>query len=98
MKDFWSYDNKHRISKSGERWHFVSCTYFDDILPFNETPYSLYFRNDNYTIFGVIIFEKKKDNPYRDNEVLINKILNNKDFRNNLLDNSTSEIWKKSWK
>jgi len=43
-------------------------------------------------------FERRKDNPYRNYETMVNKIMNNKKFRNTLVAPETKEVWSKNWK
>lgn len=43
-------------------------------------------------------FEKRKDNPYRNYEILVNKIMNNDEFRKTLLDAETKDVWNRNWK
>jgi hypothetical protein len=98
MKEHWSYDKAKRMSKNKTRYHFVMCNYLDENISYDDTPYELYFRNDKNTEYGLLRFEKKKDNPYKNYEVVINKIMNNDDFRKSLIDNETASIWLKNWK
>lgn len=92
----WSYDKEKRFDKKGNRWHFVmhhiSATNYED------SPYELYFRNDERTEFGLLRFEKKKDNPYRDYMTVVTKLMNNSEFRKTLLNPETESIWNKNWK
>ena len=98
MKKLCTYDKKKRLSKNNVRYHFVSCTYFDDTIPYEDTPYELYFRNDERTEYGVLRFAKRKENPYRNYEMIVQKIINHDGFRRSLLDLETASIWLKSWK
>lgn len=98
MKILWSYDKNIYHDKKGERWHFVTTSMFIDGVDYSETPYELYFRNDSRTEFGLLRYEKKKDNPYRNYEMIINKILKNSEFRTSLINPDTQEIWKSNWK
>lgn len=80
------------------RWHFVSRYFLGGDTDFGEQPYELYFRNDERTEFGLVRFERRKDNPYRDYETLVNKIINNIEFRKTLLKPDTEDIWNRNWK
>jgi hypothetical protein len=96
--DNWSYERKHRCDRTGRRWHFVSRSTFDPEVPYEEQPYELYVRDDDRTEFGSLRFARQKDNPYRDYETVVTKIMNDQDFRRTLLDPSTAGIWSKNWK
>jgi hypothetical protein len=96
MLEMWSYDKVKRIDKKGGRWHFVTRDLFVD--GDEDQPREYYFRNDQKTEFGMLRFERVKDNPYRDYEMLINKIMNNMPFRKSLHSPETEAIWKKNWK
>lgn len=95
--DLWSYDKKKYVDKKGGRWHFVRHD-----LPFDEEderrPFEIYFRDEEETEFGMIVFKDIKDFPYRNYEALVNKIINNAPFRRSLLDMETKNVWKKNWK
>ena len=80
------------------RWHFASRSVFDPAIPYGEQPFELYFRNDNRTEFGLLRFARRKNNPYRDYEAIVTKIINDVDFRQTLLDPSTKSVWRKNWK
>ena len=96
MQDDWTYHRAKKFDRHRVRWHFVT-RYF--IVPEGQDePRELYFRNDDATEFGMLRFEKLKDNPYRDWDAIITKILNNVPFRRSLLDNETAAVWKKNWK
>ena len=97
-RELWSYERKRRRDKKGARWHFASCIVLDPEVPYEERPFQLYFRNDDRTQFGLLRFEHRKDNPYRDYEAIVTKIMNNHAFRRTLLDPETAGIWRKSWK
>jgi len=75
----WSYERKRRRDKTGMRWHFVSRLIIDPDVPYQDRPFELYFRNDDR--FGLVRFEKRKDNPARNYEALVFKIMNNVEFR-----------------
>ncbi len=94
----WSYEKAKRVNKQGERWHFVRRHFIDPTKDPESEPYELYFRNDAKTDFGLLRFEKSKDNPYRNHEAVVSKIISNEPFRRGLLNNSTADIWKKNWK
>ena len=98
MKETWSYDKTKRFGKDGKRWHFVMCIFNDTDIDYDERPYELYFRDDEKTEFGLLRFEHKKDNPYRDYNAVISKIMNNAPFRKTLLNPETANVWKKNWK
>ena len=92
------YEEQRRFDNKGNRWHFVHHYQFEAGLPFDEQPSELYFRDDARTVFGMLRFERRKDNPYRNYETMVNKIMNNKKFRNTLLAPETKEVWSKNWK
>src|SRR5262245_27609572 len=94
----WSYERKHRRDQSGERWHFARRSTHDPSIPYEDRPYELYFRNDDRTEFGLLRFARLKDNPYRDYEMVVMKIMNDRDFRRTLLAPETASVWLKSWK
>ncbi len=98
MKEMWSYDKTKRFGKNGKRWHFVRCNFYDADIDYDACPYELYFRDDEKTEFGLLRFESKKDNPYRDYDAVISKIMNNVPFRKTLLNPETESVWKKNWK
>ena len=70
----------------------------DPDVPFDDRPSELYFRNDDRTEFGLLRFERRKENPYRDYEAIVVKIMNNADFRRTLSDPATASVWRRSWK
>ena len=80
------------------RWHFVSRSISDPGVPYEDRPFELYVRNDDRTEFGLLRFEQRKNNPSRNYEALVFKIMNNAAFRRSLLDLGTKAIWKRSWK
>jgi len=98
MSEFWSYDKLKRLDNDGKRWHFVSRRILGGIGESDNLPYELYFRDEERTEFGLLRFEKSKDNPYRNYEVLITKIMNNAEFRKTLMNPETENIWNKNWK
>lgn len=96
MGEMWSYDKIKRFDNKGHRWHFVSRDFF--IENSDNAPYELYFRNDERTEFGLLRFERRKDNPYRDYDTVITKIMNNAGFRKTLINPETENIWNRNWK
>jgi hypothetical protein len=98
IRDLWTYERQRRYDTNGTRWHFVAHDAIDPAIPYDVRPYELYFRNDERTEFGVLRFARRKDNPYRNYEVTVNKIMNNRAFRASLLDPSTEGVWRKGWK
>lgn len=94
----WSYEKQKRFDKRGNRWHFVYHHEAAKGVPYEERPFELYFRSDDRTVFGVLRFERRKDNPYRNYEAMVNKIMNNEEFRKSLLAPETEEVWNKNWK
>ncbi len=96
MTKMWSYNKTKQFDNNGKRWHFVSHYIF--LKDENDEPFEIYFRNDERTEFGLIRFERRKDFPYRNYEVLANKIMNNSDFRKTLLNAETEDVWNKNWK
>ena len=99
MKEMWSYDKEKRFDRRGRRWHFVHRSFYDTgDLPYEERPDEWYFRDDERTEFGLLRFERKKDNPFRNYEVMVKKIMNDEAFRKTLLDPRTRGVWNKNWK
>ena len=94
----WSYERQERHDKKGRRWHFVYHDLDGSNTPYEEQPFEIYFRDDDRTVFGVLRFERRKDNPYRDYGTMVNKIMNDADFRNSLTDPETESVWKRNWK
>jgi hypothetical protein len=94
----WLYDKQKRFDNNGKRWHFVIRNFFDSSVEYENRPYELYFRDDEKTEFGLLRFEKRKDNPYRNYETVITKIMNNVEFRKTLLKPETQDIWNRNWK
>jgi len=70
----------------------------DEDINYEDAGFELYFRDEERTTFGVLRFEKRKDNPFRDYKTMINKIMNDKTFRNSLINPNTKSIWNKNWK
>jgi hypothetical protein len=98
MSEMWSYQKARSFDDKGNRWHFVTRHILELEIPFDEQPYEVYFRNNERTEFGLLRFEKRKENPYRNYEVIINKIMNNDEFRKTLLNSEMEEIWNRNWK
>ena len=96
MKDDWTYHRTKKYDRNRVRWHFVTRYFHVD--EGEEEPRELYFRDDDEIEFGMIRFDRIKDNPYRDWDFLMNKILTNIPFRRSLLDAETKSVWKKNWK
>lgn len=96
--EHWSYERKQRRDKKGMRWHFVHHSVVDADVPYEERPFELYFRNDDRTEFGLLRFERGKDNPYRDYEAMVTKIMSDPDFRRTLVDPETANVWRRTWK
>ena len=94
----WYYERKRRRDKKGMRWHFVSRSMVDPEVPSEERAFELYFRNDDRSEFGLLRFERRKDNPYRDYEAIVTKIMNDAAFRRPLLDPETASVWRRTWK
>src|SRR5260370_41519258 len=94
----WSYERKRRRDKTGMRWHIVSRSIIDPDVAYGDRPFELYFRNDERTEFGLVRFEKRKDNPARNYEVLVFKIMNNAEVRRAVLDPDTKNVWRRRWK
>jgi hypothetical protein len=90
----WSYQPKKFHDKKGGRWHFMfHSRHFPDLAP-DEQPYALYFRDDERTVFGVLRFERAKDNPYRSLDTVTRKIMDDAEFRATLLDEDSKKMWK----
>lgn len=98
MDEMWSYERQKRFDTKGRRWHFVRRYLYDDFVAYEERPFELYFRDDERTEFGLLRFERLKDNPYRDYAATVNKIMNDEAFRKTLLRPETRRIWAGSWK
>lgn len=94
----WSYERQKRFDAKGRRWHFVHHDLDGSGLPYDEQPVEFYFRDDERTEFGVLRFERGKDNPYRNYEVMVNKIMNDANYRKSLLAPETEEVWNRNWK
>jgi hypothetical protein len=98
MSEMWSYDKTKRLDKKGKRWRFVQRIIWDKQVSYDEQPFELYFRDDARTEFGLLRFENRKDNPYRDYDLMINKIMNDAEFRKTLLIPETEGVWNRNWK
>jgi hypothetical protein len=85
ITEMWSYDKDARFDRKGKRWHFVRRD-INTNQPYEEQPFEVYFRNDSRTEFGVLKFKRRKDNPYRDYLAMINKVMNETEFRKSLLE------------
>lgn len=94
----WHYDKQKRFDANGKRWHFVNRNFYGDVGNYDNLPFELYFRDDERIEFGLLRFEKRKDNPYRNYEVMIDKIMNKSEFRKTLLDPETESVWNRNWK
>ena len=67
--------------------------YLADRSP-DEQPYALHFRNDERTVFGVLRFDRSKDNPYPSLATVARKIMDDDDFRLSLIDEGSKRVWK----
>jgi len=94
----WSYDKAKRFDKKGNRWHFVRRDFDELDVSYEDRPVEIYFRSDDRSTFGVLRFEQGKDNPFRNYETMINKIMNDVHFQESLLAPETKSIWKRNWK
>lgn len=103
MREAWDYDRKRWVDDKGNRWHFAQHhTWESDIENWYEDrtgdrPYTLYFRDDAKTIFGVVRFQRGRDNPYHYDK-LKHKIMNDPEFRDQFVAPGTKKVWKRSWK
>jgi hypothetical protein len=98
MSELFSYEKKKRVDEQGRRWHFVYHDLGDESVPYDERPYELLFRDDERREFGRIRFDRRKDNPFRDYEALVVKILGDPKFRLSLSDPASENLWRRSWK
>jgi len=98
MSEMWSYHKTKYFDDKGKRWHFVNRYFGGTETDFENQPFELYFRDDERTEFGLLRFEKRKDNPYRNFEMLTNKIMNNEKFRKSLLNPELEEVRNRNWK
>ncbi len=60
----------------------------------DEQPYALFFRDDERTVFGVLRFERAKDNPYQSLDTVTRKIMDDGEFRATLLDDDSKRVWR----
>jgi len=92
--EIWSLQTKKFYDKKGARWYFMfhHCYLFERAS--GEQPYALHFRNDERTIFGVLRFERSKDNPYSSLATVARKIMNNAEFQASLIDEGSKKAWK----
>ena len=97
MNDHWSYDKNKYHDSSGMRWHFVRRTFLDDAVAYEERPVEVYFRNDDRSFYGLVHFERSKDIPYK-HEKLVEKVVNDSEFRKKHEKPDTAQMWIKSWK
>ena len=98
MKEMWAYDKQRRFDHSGKRWHFVRRDIYATNIPYEDRPVELYFRDDERKEFGLLRFERQKEIPFRDYEVMINKVMNDREFRATLIASETSTVWNRNWK
>ena len=90
----WSYQTKKYHDRKGRRWHFM---FHHPSVPgqaADEQPCELYFRDDDRKAFGVLRFERIKDNPYSSLATVTRKIMDDTEFRTTLLDESTAGVWR----
>lgn len=97
MREHWSYSKEGYKDKTGLRWHFVTCSYFDDEIDYSESPIEIFFRNDDRSYYGSIRFERKKDNPYMFAK-LAQKVMSNQDFREECRSPESKSVWSQNWK
>jgi hypothetical protein len=97
-EEMWSYDKDARFDREGTRWYFVRRDNINPHLPYAEQPVEIYFRDESRSEFGVLKFLRRKDNPYRNYVTMINKVMNDTEFRKSLLDPQTKNVWKRNWK
>jgi hypothetical protein len=93
VKELWSYEKLKRLDANGKRWHFMSHDVWLPDIPYEEQPFELYFRNDAKTVYGLLKFERRKDNPYRDYDLIVRNIMDDKRFREGLLNPDTKVVW-----
>ena len=89
----WSYLSKKFYDRRGGRWHFMFPHRFLSGIKPDEQPYALFFRDDERTVFGVLRFERIKDNPYASLDAVTRKIMNDTEFRVTLLDDDAKKNW-----
>jgi hypothetical protein len=90
----WSYQTKKFHDRKGRRWHFMFHHRSVAGRAADEHPYELYFRDDQRTVFGVLRFERMKDNPYSSLATATRKIMDDAEFRATLLDEGTAKVWR----
>jgi hypothetical protein len=93
VKEIWSYEKRKRFDSRGKRWHFMHHQVFSPDIAYEDQPYELYFRDDSNSAFGLLRFERSKDNPYRDYELVVRKIMEDQEFRERLLNPETEGVW-----
>lgn len=98
ISENWSYDRSKRISADGTQWHFVTHDFPYDDIDYDEAGFEIYFRDEHRSVYGVVKFERRKDFPYSNYEKFVEKIMNNKDYREQYLASDSSTVWLKSWK
>lgn len=90
----WSLQTKKFHDKKGGRWYFMfHHRYLLDRAP-DEQPYALHFRNDERTVFGVLRFDRSKDNPYSSLATVARKIMDDAEFQASLIDKASKKVWK----
>lgn len=92
----WTYHRTKRYDKKRMRWHFATRYFY--VAEGEDEPREVYFRNDDTTEYGMLRFERLKDNPYRDLDQIVTKIMSNKPFRKSLHTEVAANIWRKDWK
>lgn len=97
MRDHWSYDKKKYFDASREHWYFVWRSFFDENIEDSEQPVEIYFRNASRSFFGCIRFERSNDIPYR-YEKLVEKVVQNSEFREEHKAPETEKVWSRNWK
>lgn len=92
--EIWSYQPEKFFDRKGGRWHFMfHHRFLEDRAP-EEQPYILFFRDEERTVFGVLRFERVKDNPYHGLATVTRKIMEDADFRATLLDEDSKSVWR----
>jgi hypothetical protein len=101
IREAWDYDRRKWKDRKDSRWHFAlhvewsgEATWWSEERAAKRS-FTLYFRNDSRTIFGVIPDSVQRG--YWD-EKLKEKIMNDPEFRHAFIKPETKRIWKKSWK
>src|SRR5688500_1692929 len=101
IREAWDYDRRKWKDRKGARWHFAlhvewngeAEKWYEEKIA--KRSFTFYFRDDARTLFGVVPDSVKRD--YWE-EKLIDKIMNDAEFRNSFINPETKSIWKKSWK